>query len=142
MADTIRLEIATPERLLINEAVLEATIPGAEGELGILPGHAPLLGELGIGELSYLMPGGQKHYLAVQGGYLEVNGPHIRILANHAENPNEIDVVRAEKSLKRSMERIAKSEGVDIARAINAMKRAQARLAAAKYAGVPPLRQS
>ena len=134
----IRLEIATPERLLINEQVAEATIPGEEGYLGVLPGHAPLLGELGRGELGYVLPGGEKRYVAVHGGYLEVFGSHIRVLADKAEHANEIDVARAERALKRAMERIAKAEGVDIARALNAMKRAKARLEAAKYAKYLP----
>jgi F-type H+-transporting ATPase subunit epsilon len=137
MADLIRLEIATPQRMLINELVTEATIPGEEGYLGILPGHAPLLSELGKGELMYSLPSGQKRYVAVHGGYVEISGGHIRVLADNAENANEIDVVRAERALKRAMERVAKAEGVDIARALNAMKRAKARLEAAKYAGAP-----
>jgi F-type H+-transporting ATPase subunit epsilon len=135
-AETFRLEIASPERLLVNEAVTGATIPGEQGVLGILPGHAPLLSELGIGELSYTLTSGRTHSMAVQGGYLEVSGNHVRVLAHGAEHPSEIDIARAELALKRATERIANPlPGVDVARALNAMKRAQARLAAAKGVG-------
>ncbi len=76
-AETFRLEIAAPERMLVNEAVTEASIPGEQGVLGILPGHAPLLSELGSGELSYTMLNGQRHFMAVQGGYIEISGNHV-----------------------------------------------------------------
>jgi len=143
MAETFRLEIASPERMLVNEAVTEATIPGEQGVLGILPGHAPLLSELGTGELSYTLVNGQRHFMAVQGGYLEISGNHARVAAHNAEYANEIDIARAEKALKRATERVANPlPGVDVAKALNAMKRAQARLNAAKaapsnYAGMP-----
>jgi F-type H+-transporting ATPase subunit epsilon len=143
MAETFRLEIASPERLLVNEAVTEATVPGEQGMLGILPGHAPLLSELGTGELSYTLVNGQRHFMAVQGGYLEISGNHARVAARNAEFANEIDVARAEKALKRATERLANPlPGVDVAKALNAMKRAQARLDAAKaapsnYRGMP-----
>lgn len=134
MPDTFRLEVATPERQLIGEAVSDASIPGASGELGILPGHSPLLGEVGAGELRYTLSTGEKHSMVVFGGWLEVNNDVVRVLANSAEKLNEIDVARAEAAFKRATERMAKvGEGtVDLARALNAMKRAQARLAAAK----------
>lgn len=143
MADTFRLEIAAPERLLVNEAVTEALIPGEQGAIGILPGHAPLLGELGVGELTYTLLNGQKHFLAVGGGYVEISGNHVRVAAHGAEYANEIDVARAEEALKRATARVANPlPGVDIARALNAARRAQARLNAAKmapsnYRGLP-----
>jgi F-type H+-transporting ATPase subunit epsilon len=143
MAETFRLEIASPERMLVNEAVTEATIPGEQGMLGILPGHAPLLSELGIGDLTYTLLSGQRHFLAVEGGYVEISGNHVRVAARNAEFANEIDVARAEQALKRATERIANPlPGVDIAKALNAAKRAQARLNAAKaapsnYMGMP-----
>ncbi|MEZ5402144.1 MAG: ATP synthase F1 subunit epsilon [Bryobacteraceae bacterium] len=134
MADTFRLEVATPERQLIGEAVREATIPGATGELGILPGHAALLGEVGAGELRYVLSTGEKHTMVVFGGWIEVNNDVVRVLADSAERVNEIDVARAEAAFKRATERMGKvGDGtMDLARALNAMKRAQARLAAAK----------
>lgn len=139
MAETFRLEIASPERMLVNEAVTDATIPGEQGMLGILPGHAPLLSELGTGELTYTLLNGQRHFMAVQGGYLEISGNHVRVAAHNAEYANEIDIARAETALKRVANPLP---GMDVARALNAMKRAQARLNTAKaapsnYRGMP-----
>jgi F-type H+-transporting ATPase subunit epsilon len=135
MADTFRLEIASPERMLVSELVTEATIPGEQGMMGILPGHAPLLSELGTGELTYTLADGRRHFMAVQGGYVEISGNHVRVAAHDAEYANEIDVARAEQALRRANERVANPlPGVDVARALNAAKRAQARLNAAKAA--------
>ena len=126
------LEIATPERLLVREQVAEAQIPCAEGYIGVLPQHAPLLSELGIGELSYQL-GGQRHSLIVGGGWVEVLGTQTRVLASSAERVDEIDLARAELALKRAKDRLhASPGGVDIGRALNALKRAQARLDAKK----------
>ena len=133
MAGNLHLELATPERLLLSEEVTEVVVPAASGYVGILPSHAPLVAQLGSGELSYTLPGGGRKFLAVHGGFLEVSNDHVRVLADAAENPGEIDLARAQAALKRAEERVAHlPPGVDIARAINAMRRAQARLAAAK----------
>ena len=131
MADTFELEIATPEKLVIREQVTEAQIPAEGGMIGVLPDHAPLISELGIGELTYVV-GGAKSSLVVSKGWVEVLHNHVRVLADHAERANEIDVARAQASLKRAEDRLSKAAagGVDIARALNAMKRAQARIAA------------
>ncbi len=131
MADSFQLEVATPERLLVREQVSSAQLPARGGYLGVLPDHAPLLTELGTGELTYTV-GGRQRSLAVDGGWAEVLPEHVRVLANHAENAPEVDVARAEAALKRAQERLAHPDaGIDIGRALNAMKRAQARLAAA-----------
>jgi F-type H+-transporting ATPase subunit epsilon len=122
--------------MLIGESVRDVTIPGASGELGILPGHAPLLSELGTGELIYNLINGQRNSLVVSGGWVQIHNDHVRVLASSAERANEIDVARAEAAFKRATGRL-KNPGdgtVDIARALNAMKRAQARLAASKAA--------
>ena len=130
---TFLLEIATPERLLIREQVSEAQIPAAEGYIGVLPQHAPLLSELGIGELSYQV-GGKRHSLVVGGGWIEVLPEHTRVLASSAERVDEIDLARAEVALKRAKERLEKTPGgMDIGRALNSLRRAQARLEAAKH---------
>ena len=130
LAETFLLEVATPERLVIREHVTEAQIPASEGYLGILPEHSPLLSEMGSGNLTYSV-GGDRHSLAVIGGWVEVLPAHTRVLANVAERANEIDVRRAEAALKKAEERLNNPvAGLDFARAINAMKRAQARLAA------------
>lgn len=131
MADGLELEVATPERLMIRERVDEAQIPALDGMIGILPAHAPLLSELGIGELSYQI-GGLRHTVVVSGGWVEVRNDHIRVLADRAELASEVDVNRAQAALKRANERLAHPTAqLDVARAINAMRRAQARLAAA-----------
>ncbi len=133
MAATFQLEIATPERLLMKEDVTEAQIPAANGYIGVLPEHAPLLAELGIGDLTFKEQGSTKH-MAVSGGWVEVLPDHVRVLANSAEVSTEIDVTRAQNALRRAEERVSKSDPtIDIARALNAMKRAQARLAVAAY---------
>ena len=130
---TFQLEIATPERLLLREQVEEAQIPAANGYLGILPQHAPLLAELGAGELTYKIDG-RIHSLAVGGGWVEVLPGNTRVLATSAERANEINVQRAQESLRRAQERLENpSAGIDIARALNALKRAQARIAAAEH---------
>jgi F-type H+-transporting ATPase subunit epsilon len=117
---------------LVREQVTEVQIPGKEGYMGILPGHAPLLSLLGIGSLSYVV-GGQKRYLAIHGGFLEVLEDHVRVLADLAERAEEIDIERARNALQRSQEEsMNPSLGVDPAAALAAMLRAQARLAAAE----------
>ena len=133
MADKFQLEIATPERLVIREQVSEAQVPAANGYLGVLPGHAPLLAALGTGELTYVADG-RRSSLSIDGGWVEVLPDRVRVLATHAEKASEIDARRAEEALHRAEEHLAHPDaGIDIARALNAMTRAQARLAAAKH---------
>jgi F-type H+-transporting ATPase subunit epsilon len=81
MADTLQLEIATPEREVASAAVDYVTIPGKDGYMGILPGHAALLSELGEGDLSYVS-GGKTEQLKISGGYVEVRDNHVRVLAD------------------------------------------------------------
>ena len=132
----MQLEISTPERLLVREDVTEVQVPGANGYLGILPQHAPLLSELGCGEMWYVTEAGAKRVLSICNGYLEVQPDHVRILADRAESVDEIDVARAQSALNRANERLLNPlPGVDIARALAALARAQARLAAAKSGG-------
>src|SRR5580698_9710944 len=131
MADVLALEIVTPERLLVREEVTAVQARAATGYLGILPGHAPLLAELGIGYLNY-DAGGKRRYLAVHGGYLEILADRVRLLATGAERAEEIDVERAKTALKRAQEEVFNASlGVDPAAALYAMARAQARLDAA-----------
>jgi F-type H+-transporting ATPase subunit epsilon len=131
MADTFELEICTPDRLLVREQVTDVQIPAANGYLGLLPGHAALLSQLGTGEMSYTSAGRVRH-LVIHGGFLEVLGGNTRVLTDAAEMADEIDEKRARESLQRASERLAKPiEGMDVARALNAMRRAEARLKAA-----------
>jgi F-type H+-transporting ATPase subunit epsilon len=132
MADTLELEIATPERELVRLPVSEVEIPGKSGYLGVLPGHAPLLGLLGTGTLTFVS-GGTKRYLAVHNGFFEIIDDHVRVLANVAEAREEIDIERARQALKRAEEAsFNPSLGVDPAAALEAMYRAQARLGTAE----------
>ena len=130
MAETFVLEITTPERLIAREPVTEAQIPCLDGYIGVLPGHAALLGEIGFGALSYTTAG-QSHSLVVHGGWVEINGAHTRVLCSTAELPDQIDLDRAKKALDRARHKLTSSGEFDIARALLATKRAEARLAAA-----------
>jgi F-type H+-transporting ATPase subunit epsilon len=128
MPDTFQLEIVTPTRLLVKEAAEEAQIPGATGYLGILPGHAPLITELGVGEITY-KASGTTHTLAVAWGFAEVLPDKVTILAEAAERPQEIDVARAQKAKDRAEERLkSNAAGVDYARAEDALRRAETRI--------------
>jgi F-type H+-transporting ATPase subunit epsilon len=132
MPDTFQLEIVTPTRLLVEEAAEEAQIPGASGYLGILPGHAPLISELGVGVITY-KANGETHTLSVAWGFMEVLPDKVTILAEAAERPNEIDTGRAQQSKERAEERLKSNDPeTDYTRAEDALKRAETRLDVAK----------
>jgi len=103
----IQLQIVSAERSLVNELVDEVEIPGADGYFGVLPGHTPLLGLLGAGELWYRQ-GDTKHYVVVLFGFVEVQPDRVTILAGTAESADMIDLARAEAAKKRAEERLAK----------------------------------
>jgi F-type H+-transporting ATPase subunit epsilon len=128
MPDSLELEVATPERLLVREDVTEVQVPGKNGYMGILPGHAALLSQLGSGVLDYVA-GGRRRYLAVAGGFLEVLPGHVRVLADVAERAEDVDAARARAALQRAQEQTG---GDDPAAALAAVERAQARIAAAE----------
>src|SRR2546423_7679263 len=131
MAETFNLEVATPERLVIREAATEAQIPAKNGYIGVLPGHAPLLSELGVGYASYVSEG-RKFYFALHGGFVEVLPDKVRVLATTVEKAEEIDVQRAEAAFRKAQEELSSPHvGVDPAMALEAMFRAQARIEAA-----------
>jgi F-type H+-transporting ATPase subunit epsilon len=125
----IRLDIVTPDRLVAHDAVTGVTIPGKNGYLGILPGHAPLLTELAPGELEYTS-GDAKHSLAVNWGFAEVLGDRVIVLTQSAERPEEIDVGRAEQAKTRAEERLKRFDDpqIDMERARKALTRAMIRL--------------
>jgi len=132
MADSFSFEVATPERLVIREPATEAQIPAKNGYIGVLPGHAPLLSELGVGCASYVSEG-RKSYFAVHGGFVEVLPDKVRVLARTVEKAEEIDVQRAEAALRKAQEQLANPHvSVDPALALEAMFRAQARIEAAQ----------
>ncbi len=132
MADTFQLEIVTPTKLLVKDAAEEAQIPGVNGYLGILPGHAPLVSELGVGEIIY-KSNGAVHSLSVAWGFVEVLPDKVTILAEAAERPQEIDTARAQKAKERAEERLKSNDPqVDYTRAEDALQRAETRLTVAK----------
>lgn len=128
MADTFQLEIVTPDKLVVREAVEELQIPGMNGYLGILPGHAPLITELAVGELTY-RAGGQTRRFAVCWGFAEVLPERVTILAETCETPSEIDLERARQAKGRAEERLKSANpDVDYERAQEALQRAEARI--------------
>jgi|SRR5271165_3083552 len=140
LPEAIELTVVTPERQLLRETVVEVTIPGLDGQLGILPGHAPLITELGIGELSYrTATSSVPTTLAIIRGFAEVLPDRVTVLAETAERAGEIDLARAEAALARAEKRIGSQDpNIDWDRASIALKRALIRIQVArKYRGAP-----
>lgn len=135
MADSFEIEIATPERLLAREQAIRAQIPAKEGYIGVLPDHASLLSELGIGAMTYTTPDDHRYSLAIRGGFLEIHDNVVRVLSDIAEKGHEIDVAEAEKDLRKAQDEIVNPAlGIDIAAALIAARHAQARIDAARKA--------
>jgi F-type H+-transporting ATPase subunit epsilon len=125
---TTRLEIVTAERVVFSEEVDVVIVPGIEGQLGVLPYHAPLMTTLEPGEL-LVRKGGEELSLAITGGFVEVRPDRIIILADAAERAEEIDVARAEEAKRRAEERLKERvPEVDLLRAEAALRRSLARL--------------
>jgi len=101
MAEKLKLEMVTPYKRVLSEEVDEVTAPGTIGELGLLPGHTPLLTNLKIGELSYRQ-GGQNFHVAVNWGYLEIEDDTVTVLVETAEPADQIDLARAKEALGRA----------------------------------------
>ena len=133
MADRLRLELATPTRLVVSEAVDEVVVPGIDGHFGVLPGHASLLALVGIGELTY-RTGRDERHLAVSGGFSEVGPDRVTILADAAERPEEIDAGRARAARERAEGRLGTRAGdqTDFPRAAQALARATTRVRVAQ----------
>jgi F-type H+-transporting ATPase subunit epsilon len=128
MPDTFQLEIVTPEKMVVKDVAEEIQIPGKGGYLGVLPGHAPLISELAVGEITY-RSNGSEHHLSVAWGFAEVLPDKVTILAETSERPGEIDRNRAEKAKQRAEERLQSgSTNVDYTRATHALDRAETRL--------------
>lgn len=128
MADSFQLEIVTPEKVVVRDTAEEMQIPGKSGYLGVLPGHAPLITELAVGEITYRRSGDTQR-LAVAWGFAEVLPDKVTILAETAEKAAEIDVARAQEAKKRAEQRLsAGNTEVDTTRAENALKRAETRI--------------
>ena len=129
MADGgIHLTIVTPERSLVDDRVDELQIPGLEGYLGVLPGHAPLFTELKVGELSY-RKGTRWHWLMVAWGFAEILADQVQVLAETAERAHEIDVERARRAKDRAEQRLSRGgDDLDYRRAVVALERAVVRI--------------
>lgn len=127
MAETIQLEIVTPERLVVNDAAEYIEIPGKSGYLGVLPGHAPLITELAVGEIAY-RNGNKTKRLAVAWGFAEVLQDKVTILAETAEKAEEIDTARAEAAKKKAEAELQKAGPEGNKEAQAALERAIARL--------------
>ncbi len=136
LPEAIELIIVTPERQLLRQTVSEIQLPGADGFLGVLPGHAPLITELGIGELTYhTADGKQSDPIAILRGFAEVLPDKVTVLAETAELAAEIDLARAQKALARAQERLASnSPDIDWDRATIALSRALIRVKLGEYA--------
>lgn len=128
MPDKLQLEIATPECLVLTVEADEVVLPSVEGSMGALPGHAPLLALLDVGEVSYRI-GRDRKYLAASGGFAEVLPTGVQILAESCEPAEKIDVERAKRAAERAEERLSsQSSEIDFARARAALNRALCRI--------------
>jgi len=124
----INLEIITAEREVLSEKVSVIVAPGTDGEVGILPDHAPLLTTLQPGELKIIKEG-QESFIAISGGFIEVLGDKVIVLADTAERSEEIDIERAEKALQRANERVEGAQSdIDLERAVASLRRSHTRL--------------
>jgi len=129
---SVRLDIVTAERVVYSDDVDVVVAPGVEGQLGILPHHAPLMTTLQAGELR-VRKGGEEFFLAVSGGFLEVRPDRVIVLADAAERAGEIDIARAEEAKRRAEEQLSRpAPGVDAAQAEAALRRSLVRLKVAE----------
>src|SRR5687768_762038 len=132
LPQTMLLRIVTPSRQVLSENVDEIQAPGKAGYLGILPGHAPLLSELRVGELTYRQ-GRNQRSLIITGGFLEVLPHQVTVLAEAAESPEEIDLARAQAARERAERRLRSADSeVDLNRATIALARALMRIQLAR----------
>jgi F-type H+-transporting ATPase subunit epsilon len=132
MPDTFQLQIVTPEKKVVDTAATEAQIPGKNGYLGVLPGHAPLITELAVGEVTF-RAGAEEQRLAVAWGFAEVLPNKVTILAETAERPSEIDVERARKSKEHAEQLLTSGDpNIDVERTLDSLHKAETRLQVAE----------
>ncbi len=130
----MKLVVVTPETEKIARTVDGVTLPGGKGEVGILPGHLPLMSTLDVGILRYA-DGGTETQIAVNRGFFEVIDDEVRVLTETCETPEDVDEGRAEAALKRAKDRLdqaAREDSIDVDRAAAAVKRAMARISVSK----------
>ena len=120
MADTLKLEIVTPESKIYSEDVEMVTLPGSEGEAGIYPNHVPLMTQVQAGEI-IVKRGGNEEIVAIGEGFAEVTGDHVAILTDNAANSDDIDEATAEEARTKAEQRLAESGDIseEEARALN-----------------------
>lgn len=119
MANTLKLEIVTPEAKVYSEDVEMVTLPGIEGEMGIYPNHVPLMTQIVAGEVS-VRKGGQPYFLAVGDGFVEIRGDQVSILTDMAVGDEDIDTAKAEEARKRAEARLAEKLDDEEAAMVNA----------------------
>src|SRR5262245_22235985 len=128
MADKLNLEVITPEKLALREAVDEVVVPGLDGELGILPEHTPVISQLKTGILVYRQ-GNERKQMHVSGGFVEVLPDRVSVLSEVAEKPDEIDLQRAQLARERAEQQLAShSEEIDYHQAELKLERALTRI--------------
>ena len=132
MADTFQLEIVTPEKMVVRDVAEEIQIPGKNGYLGVLPGHAPLITELAVGEITY-RNANITHHLALAWGFAEVLPDKVTILAETAERAEEVDVNRAQAAKQRAETNLTKAATEEEFKKVSGdLKRAETRLEVAE----------
>ena len=134
MSETLRLEVVTPSRRVLESRASEVRIPGALGELGVLPGHTPLLTSLGTGEVTWF-DGETTGCLVVQGGFAEVQPDTVTVLASVAETVDEIDLEAARATLAEAQERLKTVDADDFDEVDSQLRLAEARISAAAGGG-------
>ena len=135
MPDSFQLEIVTPEKLVVRDTAEEIQIPGKNGYIGVLPGHAPLITELGAGEISYRSKG-QLYRFSVAWGFAEVLPDCVTVLAETVERAEEIDVARAQQSLKKAEDLLKSAQSEEEFSVASAkIRRAEVRLEVAQQKG-------
>ena len=136
----ITLRVITPDKIALDQEVASVTVPGVDGEIGILPRHAPMIAALDTGVLRYVSTNGAKSALFVSGGFAEVRGSTVRVVTEAGERPDEIDEARAREAEKRARERLASTgaaqgDPIDLLRAEASLRRALMRLRAREFTG-------
>ena len=134
MAKTVRLDIVTPDKIVLSEDVAMVIARATDGDIGILPGHAPLIAGLAIAPLRIIKDESEMQ-VSVGGGFIEVQADKITVLAGSAELPENIDVNRAQAALERAEQRLKSGTDIDMTRAELALRRAMTRLKVAEIAG-------
>ena len=128
----LSVQILSPAKIVTKATAKQVIAPGTKGYLGVLPGHAALIAELGLGELTVEETGTAKQIYFITGGYINVADDHVTVLVDVIEKAADIDVVRAEKAKVRAQERLAqRAEDIDVARAQAALTRSLERIAVA-----------